>query len=531
MRRHRLIITLLTLAASAIAGGWLVQRALRKPSRYVDGMHLLASVMQRVSESYVDSLTVDELWRRAAIGLVDELGDPNSTYLPPDRLTRLTEATSGLYSGVGIQADRREGNVVVLAVRPNSPAEHAGVQAGDRLVEADGVSMKTWTMEEARNAMRGAPGSTLRLVVERGSARVPFTIQRGEIHVVSVARAIVLDGRVGYVLLSTFSDSARIELTRTVDSLVAAGATSLILDLRNNPGGLLNQGVDIADLFLDKGQEIVEVRSRGQKREMVHVDSIAQPWPKLPVAVIVNGGTASAAEIVAGALQDHDRALVLGRTSYGKGSAQNVFGLEGGGGLKLTTARWFTPSGRSISHVARADSALRDGLAPRVINDRAARPVFKTDGGRKVFGGGGISPDLTAGDSLPLPGERAFILSLGAGAAKYREAVNDFAAATVRRGAVKDTAFVVTPAMRDALYALALQRHIDVSRPAFDQATSLVDRQLGNELARQAFGLPFAGRRVVRNDKVVQRAASLLRAATGPKQLLARIPTADSLPR
>lgn len=520
MRRHRLIITLLTLAASAIAGGWLVQRALRRPSRYVDGIQLLASVMERVRESYVDSLSVDELWRRAAIGLVDELGDPNSTYLPPDRLKRLTEATSGVYSGVGIQADRREGYVVVLAVRPNSPAERAGVQAGDRLVEADGQAMKGWTMEEARNAMRGAPGSTLRLLVERGSARVPFSIQRGEIHVVSVSRAVVLEGRVGYVLLSTFSDSARIELTRTVDSLVAAGATSLILDLRNNPGGLLNQGVAIADVFLDKGQEIVEVRSRGQKRELLYVDSTAQRWPVLPLAVIVNGGTASAAEIVAGALQDHDRALVLGRTSYGKGSAQNVFELEGGGGLKLTTARWFTPSGRSISRVARADSA------PRVINDRAERPVFKTDGGRKVFGGGGISPDLTAGDSLPVPGERAFILSLGAAAAKFREAINDYAAASVRRGAVNDTAFVVTPAMREALLALALQRGVDVSRPAFDQATTLVDRQLGNELARQAFGLPFAGRRVVRNDKVVQRAASLLRAATGPKQLLARLPMA-----
>lgn len=521
MRNHRLIVTLLALAAGAIAGGWLVQRALRRPQRGdVHGVQLLASVMHRVRESYVDSLSEDELWRRAAVGLVDELGDPNSTYLPPDRLKRLTEATSGVYSGVGIQADRREGYVVVLAVRPNSPAEHAGVQAGDRLAEADGQSMKGWTMEEARNAMRGAPGSTLHLVVERGSARIPFAMQRGEIHVVSVARAMILARGVGYAMLSTFSDSARLELTRTVDSLVAAGATSLILDLRNNPGGLLNQGVAIADMFLDRGQEIVEVRSRAQARGMLLVDSTAQRWPTLPVAVIINGGTASAAEIVAGALQDHDRALVLGRTSYGKGSAQNVFELEGGGGLKLTTARWFTPSGRSISRVVRADSA------PRVISDRAERPVFKTDGGRKVFGGGGIAPDLSAGDSVPLPGERAFVVSLGASAARFREAVNDFAAVEVRRGAVKDTAFAVTPSMRDALFALATQRGIDLSRPAYAEAASLVDFQLGNMLARQAFGLPFAGRRIVRNDRVVQRAAALLRAAADPRQLLARIPVA-----
>ncbi len=527
MRRNRLIITLLVLAVSAIAGGWLVQRALRRSMGRGDvhGARLLAAVMERVRDSYVDSLSVDELWRRAAIGLVDELGDPNSTYLPPDRLKRLTEATSGLYSGVGIQADRREGYVVVLAVRPNSPAEHAGVQAGDRLAEADGQAMKGWTMEEARNAMRGAPGTRLHLVVERGTARIPFDMERGSIHVSSVSRQMVLDGGVGYVLLSTFSDSARQELTRTVDSLVANGARSLILDLRNNPGGLLNQGVAIADLFLDQGQEIVDVRTRGQKREIVYVDSVAQKWPKLPLAVVVNAGTASAAEIVAGALQDHDRALVLGRTSYGKGSAQNVFELEGGGGLKLTTARWYTPSGRSISRLARADSA------PRVINDRAERPVFKTDAGRKVLGGGGIAPDLSAGDSVPSLADRSFLIALGAKAAVFRDVMKNFAASELRRGAARDTLFVVSPALRDAFYASIARQGIDVPRSVYDDAASLVDRQLGNEIARQAFGLEYSGRRIVRNDKVVQRAAELLRRATNPRQLLEKIPVADSAPR
>jgi carboxyl-terminal processing protease len=526
VRRNRLIVTLLVLAAGAIAGGWLVQRALRRglPSE-TGGAALLASVMERVRDSYVDSLAVDELWRRAAIGLVDELGDPNSTYLPPDRLKKLTEATSGVYSGVGIQADRRDGVVVVLFVRPNSPAEHAGVQAGDRLIEADGQSMKGWTMEEARNAMRGPPGTRLRLVVGRATSRIPFVIERGAIHVSSIARPFVLDGNVGYALLSTFSDSARVELTRTVDSLVASGAKSLILDLRNNPGGLLNEGVAIADLFLDKGSEIVEVRSRGQKREVVYVDSLSQRWPKLPVAVLVNRYTASAAEIVAGALQDHDRALVLGNTSYGKGSAQNVFNLEGGGGLKLTTARWFTPSGRSISRVARADSA------PRVINDRAARPVFKTDAGRKVFGGGGIAPDLSAGDSVPAPTERSLLLALGASAGTFRDVMKSFVAAELRRTTMMDSLFTVTPAMRDALYRQLAGHGVDVPRGVYDDAAPFIDTRLGNELARQAFGLEYAGRRMVRTDKVVQRAAELLRRAGDPKQLLAKIPVSDTTGR
>jgi carboxyl-terminal processing protease len=168
--------------------------------------------------------------------------------------------------------------------------------------------------------------------------------------------------------------------------------------------------------------------------------------------------------------------------------------------------------------VARADSL------PRVINDRAERPVFKTDAGRTVYGGGGISPDLLAGDSVPLPAERTFIIALGASAPKFRETVNDYAAQLVRRGAVKDSAFTVTAEQRDALFAMATQRGVVVPRDAYNDAASLVDRQLGNEIARQAFGLPYASRRIVRNDKVVQRAAALLREATDPKQLLAKIP-------
>lgn len=523
MRRYRLPITLVVLAVCAIAGGWFVQRALHRRAPVNDpGTAVLAAVMDRVRENYVDSLSVDELWRRAAIGLVEELGDPNSTYLPPDRLKRLTEETSGLYGGVGIQADRREGYVVVLAVRPNSPAEHAGVQAGDRLVEADGQAMRGWTMEEARNTMRGPPGTTVRLVVERSGARIAFALERGAIHVPSVARALLLDDGVGYILLSTFSDSAREEMTRTIDSLSVAGAQSLVLDLRNNPGGLLTQGVAIADLFLDKGQPIVEVRTRGEKREKRYVDGARQRWPQLPIAVLVNAGTASAAEIVAGALQDHDRALVIGRTSYGKGSAQSVFELDGGGGLKLTTARWYTPSGRSISR-----QATKADRAPAVINDRAERPVFKTDGGRTVYGGGGITPDLAAGDSAPALAERMFLQVLGADAPKFRDALKDFAAAEVRKGTLRDTAFRVTPAMRTALWATVAQQHVAVPRSLFDDAATLVDRQLSNELARQAFGLPFAGRRLVRNDAVVQRAADLLRGVKDPRQVLSRVP-ADS---
>lgn len=511
MNRMRLLPSAALLFAGLLAGGWLVQRAVRGGGGETrERAQLLESVMERVRESYVEPVSEDSLWELALSGMVQQLGDPNTAYLSPERLERLNRQMSNTYLGVGLQVDVRDGWITVLSPRPGSPAERAGLQMGDRIAEIDGKHAEGWTVEEARRALRGPLGSKVTVVVERGQGgRRSFTLERADIRLNAVTRATVLDGGVGYVAVGTFSDSTEVELVHAVDSLRGAGATSLVLDLRGNPGGLLSQGVAVADLFLAPGQRIVSTKGRIPQANAVFVDETPERWSALPVVVLVNGGTASAAEIVAGALQDNDRALVMGRTTYGKGSAQAVYTLENGAGLKLTNARWFTPLGRSIE-VAPPDEE-------RLADADTARPVFRTSTGRAVLGGGGIVPDRPAGDSVPNPAERRFLAEFDeAGFERWREVLGTQAAGLIRSGAVQDSLFTVAPQWRAQLLTSLQRRGIRVSAESFTQASALVDRALANEIARQAFGVPYSQRRTVRADSVVRRAAEILRRAKGP---------------
>lgn len=510
MNHARRLPAAMLVAAAIVAGGWLISRALDAESREErEGVRLLQTVMDRVRDGYVEPVDEEALWEYALTGMIAELGDPNTAYLPPERLERLTQAAANSYRGVGMSVDVRDGWITVAQPRTNSPAERAGLQAGDRLVELDGRSMHGWTVAEARNALRGPLGSTVHVVIERGTGtRIPITLERADIRVSAIARPTVLAGGVGYLAVTSFSDSTEAELTASLDSLRQRGARALILDLRGNPGGLLAQGVGVADLFLGAGKQIVTTKGRVDDANASYVDETAERYGTMPIVVLVNGNTASAAEIVAGALQDHDRALVMGRVTYGKGSAQAVYPLDNGAALMLTHARWYTPLGRSLE-------VARPGEIPLADAD-TARPVFRTATGRAVLGGGGIVPDLIAGDSAPDPAERRFFAELGAEVPRWREALTDEARALVREGAIRDTAFASRPEWRNRVRARLDRMGVRVSRSTFAEVSELVDRSLGNEIARQAFGVPFALRRQVRTDPVVQKAAELLRRARTP---------------
>lgn len=512
--RMRLLPSAALIVSSMLAGGWLVNRAVSdRGSSARDGAQLLDQVMVRIRETYVEEVPEEAIWELATRGMLQELGDPNTAYLTPERLERLNRETSNSYRGVGMSVDVRDGWVTVTQPRAGAPAERAGIQVGDRLIEVDGRSMQGWTVGEAREALQGPLGSSVALVVERQGARLRVTLERGDIRRSAVARATLLEGGVGFLAVTTFSDSTESEVIATVDSLRRLGATSLVLDLRGNPGGLLTQGVGVADLFLSAGQRIVTTRGRVPQANAVYVDESAERWPTLPVAVLVNGGTASAAEIVAGALQDHDRAIVMGRITYGKGSAQAIYPLENGAALQLTNARWFTPLGRSIEVAAEGEERLADA--------DTARPVFRTASGRAVLGGGGIVPDLIAGDSAIPPAERRFWAELGADFPKWRDLVGTQAAALIRDGQVRDSLFTVSPAWTARLRSAVARAGLRLTADTYDAAQAVVIRELGREVARQAFGVPFQQRRQVRADAVVQRAAELLRRAKEPRQVFA----------
>jgi carboxyl-terminal processing protease len=524
------MIAVVVLSSALVSGGWLVQRGLigsdvARVTSPALGAKLFDEVYEHVAREYVDTLPDSTLYTDAVDGLVGELHDPHSAYLSPDLLAKLSERTSGTYVGVGIQIDLRDEGVTVASPVPGGPAVQAGIQAGDRLTEINGVAFHPATTEEAQKALRGAPGSVVRVTVERPGLATPlkFALTRREIRISSVQRGMMLDNGVGYVALTIFSEQSAPALRQAIDSLRTAGMKTLILDLRGDPGGLLDQGVDVSELFLDPGQRIVSMRGRTAQGSRSFDDRMAQPWPTLPIAVLVDSNTASAAEIVSGALQDHDRALLVGTPTYGKGSAQNVFNLPNGGALKLTTALWFTPSGRSINKARPSDDEGDDG-APGPVTDTSAkaRPRYKTDSGRVVLGGGGITPDVILPPAALSAGDSALQRVLGHQIPAFRNVVADYALSLKASHAVTSPNFQVTPAMRAELLRRMRAAGMTVDQPTYDGAVGVVDRTLGYDLAGYAFGQAVEAARRLHDDPVVMKTAAMVAGAHTETELFER---------
>jgi carboxyl-terminal processing protease len=321
---------------------------------------------------------------------------------------------------------------------------------------------------------------------------------------------------VGYVALAIFSEESAADLRRAIDSLRQAGMRTLLVDLRGDPGGLLDQGVAVAGLFLEPGQRIVSMRGRTSDATRIYDDRAAQPWPQLPVALLVDSNTASAAEIVAGALQDHDRAVVLGATTYGKGSAQNLFPIGNGGAVKLTTALWFTPSGRSINR----RRSRPDGAGPDTSS--TARPRYRTDAGRTVLGGGGITPDVPlAGAPMPAT-DSVFERALGKQIPTFRDALTEYALSFKSGRSVVSPGFAITSAMRVELFRRMQARGITVDAKVYDAAAPMIDRLLGYEVAHYLFGDAVEFARRLHDDPAVAGAVAFIAGATTEQELLRR---------
>ena len=529
--KHRWAITAAIAVISFFSGGWLLQRgsgdqAVFRQARIFD------DVLNHVRHFYVDSVPESDLYKKATDGLLSELKDPYSVLLVEEDFKDLTEKTSGNYAGLGIQIDVRDGWITVVAPLPESPAERAGIQTGDQIVEVDGKSTHDWKSEAAVKALRGLPGSQVKILVRRPGLAdpMPYELTRAAIHVRSVQPGTMFDGGVGYISLNPVSETSAIELQHEIAAMKKKGMKSMLLDLRNNPGGLLDQGVKVADLFLDPGQEIVSTRGRSRGATRQFFDSDAQLDAALPIVVMVSEGTASAAEIIAGALQDHDRALVVGTPSFGKGLVQTLYPLGESTALKLTTARWFTPSGRTIQRIATDEmDQVRQAMAdvdPRMqrdsVSDSAlkARPIFKTDAGRTVRGGGGIVPDVVVRPDTFTTPEREFVKAVGEKAAAYRDALTGYALELRQQKAIANEKFTVTPAMRKAFYDRLVKKGVAVTPATFEAASSFIDQQLGYEISRYSFGRQAESRRRWQDDPQMQEALRLLRRASTPKELL-----------
>ena len=526
MKAKRFLIVAAVSAAALVSGGWLLQRDSTGGSVYQQA-RLFDDVLAHVADFYVDSIDERQLYQMAIDGMLDQLHDPYTVYMKPDQFSVLTEQTTGNYGGLGIQIDVRDGWITVVAPLPDTPAEHAGVLTGDRIVGLDGKSTEGWKQDQAVKELRGQPGTNVTLSIRRIGVDQPlsFKLTRATIHVRSVPLAMMLDDRVGYVELSPVSETSAAEMQAAVDSLSKKGMKSLILDLRGNPGGLLNQAILVSDLFLDPGQVVVEQRGRAPGATQTYRDHAPQQWPNLPIVVLVNGGSASAAEIITGALQDHDRALVVGTPTFGKGLVQSLFQLTPTTALKMTTARWYTPSGRTIQRKSKDELDQEShALALETAPDTAAvdsTQTFRTDGGRLVYGGGAIRPDLNVVPDTLTAAERAFLKALGNKLPLYFDVRTGYALEVKAGGKLTDRNFVVTDDMVNEVLRRMRAKGTSLPDSVLAGARSLIRQQLGYEVARYVFGRPAEFRREVSDDRQIQEALALARRARSPRDLLA----------
>jgi carboxyl-terminal processing protease len=312
-----------------------------------EGLKTFSDVIELIEKEYVDDVDSKELIQNAIQGMVQSL-DPHSSLLPPEAFEDLQIDTKGKFTGIGIHITMRDGFVTVISPIEDTPAHRAGIMAQDRIIKVDGKPTKD--LRQAVSMMRGPKGTEVRVTVLREGVKKPieFKLVRDVIPIVSV-KSILLKPGYGYIRVSQFAGNTTDELEKSLAELESGDMPlkGLILDLRDNGGGLLNQSIKVADLFLDDGN-ILSIKGRHNKNTKEFKASPNQLQHEYPMIVLINGGSASASEIVAGALQDQKRALILGTTSFGKGSVQTVETLRDGSGLKLTIARYYTPSGRSI---------------------------------------------------------------------------------------------------------------------------------------------------------------------------------------
>ncbi|HET9982431.1 MAG TPA: S41 family peptidase [Longimicrobiales bacterium] len=525
MKLKRSIVAPVAVAVTAlVTGGWFLQKGMGQERNVYFQARLFDEVLHRVSDSFVEQEDPSKLYRFAIDGMLQELGDPHSVFMDPKEYEDLRIKTQGEYGGLGIQIAKRDGWITVVAPLPGTPADRAGMQAGDAIIEVNGESAKGWSEDQAVAKLRGPKGSAADLKVLRPGMDdpIPFHVVREEIHVRSVPAAYMLEPGVGYVNLTVFSESSTDELRQAINRLRGQGMKQLVLDLRYNPGGLLDQGVSIGDLFLTKGQVVSETRSRvaGQSQKYPAVDG--DEFPGMPMVVLVNPYTASASEILAGALQDHDRALVLGQTSYGKGSVQTLFPISGGNWLKLTTARWYTPSGRSIQKPYGIGTHDDDGEPiDSVAADSAAKPIYHTDSGRKVLGGGGITPDLIVEPDTFTTAEKAFLQALKQNGSAYTDTRFAYSVAYVHKHPELERRFSVTPQMLEEFYSALAQKGVKVDRAVYNGASTEIAREIGIEIARAKWGEEAVRQRLNAEDPQVRAAVEVLRRAPSPQALFA----------
>ena len=361
-----------------------------------ESIRKFSSVLATVQDHYASDLEAEDMMFQGAIPRMLRSLDPHSSFFSPDAFKQLREDQKGHYAGVGMQIGSRNSSTIVIAPFPRTPAYKAGLRPGDVIVKVDGEDVEGLELNEVARRLRGKVSTSVGISIDRRGHEelLEFTVTRARIPRPSVPTAFEIDPGVGFVRIDTFNENTGRELDAALAKLKVKELGGLVLDLRGNRGGLLSEGVRVSDRFLEKGQTIVSHHGRASRERLYSVRR-GNGGRTYPMVVMVNCNSASASEIVAGALQDHDRALIVGNSTFGKGLVQTVYTLSESAGLALTTARYYTPSGRLIQRRYDGISMLEYYSNPCSEGYRPQHDgVRLTDKGRRVFAGGGITPDI-----------------------------------------------------------------------------------------------------------------------------------------
>ncbi len=513
--KRAFLVLIAVLAISACLGGILgpsVRATASGKTNIEQSVTTFTQVLSAVESDYAKPVGVDRAIYRGAIPGMLAVLDPHSSFFDEKEFSLLREDQNGRYFGVGMQIGPESGRTVVIAPYPGSPAIEAGLRPGDVILEVDGKSCKGLTTDQVANLLKGPLNTIVHVTVGREGWKQPlnFTITRQEIAHKSVNYFTTLKPGIGYVRISTFeSEETADELAQAMAALDAPHLDGLILDLRGNPAGLLNQAVQVGDMLLDKGQLIVSHHGRSSPERRYYAVH-GNHGDHVPIVVLVNGGTASASEIVSGALQDHDRALIAGTTTFGKGLVQTVSPLSFGTGLALTTARYYTPSGRLIQRPYQNISYWEYRFDPQPSPKVKA---YLTDGGRTVYGGGGITPDV----NIPAPKLDAFQRKMIEDGVFFPPmgsplgmGVGDFTRYFLGQRPTVTRNFTVDPKVIGQFEKYLTNQHISYTSQDIQQNLDWLQWKIKREVFSWAFGIDAGYKVDLDHDAQLQKAITLI---------------------
>ena len=515
MRSSRFLpAAIFAVVLSALAGGFFGSSLLATQDDVTQQLRIFSSALSAIDREYVDAVPSERLVYGAIDGMLKTL-DPHSSFFDPRQYAQLRERQEGRYYGLGIQIQVIEGDITVMSIFEGSPAYKKGLRRGDIIARIGEDDAKGWTSEQAVARLKGPKGTTVKISLRRRGYEglIDLEVERDEVNITTVRGAFMVDKETGYIKLADFSETSNDEVGKALEDLKTRGMKRLIFDLRDNPGGPLEQAIRISNRFVPRGELIVYTRGRARDSDVDYRAEEVSEYTDIPLVVLVNRNSASASEIVSGAIQDHDRGLVVGETTFGKALVQSVYKISGSAGLALTTGRYYTPSGRMIqrpwdgSFDEYLTYTLRDQSEPR---QHQAADMKKTMGGREVYSGGGIEPDKfivgpVEGFNPSRFGRTLYARQAFANFADQFTAEGDTRMDVANRNKKKIAkGFQVTPTMVDEFKASLKSQRIVLDEAAFQKDEAFISAMIHYDIDLALFGVAEARRNLVAVDPQAQ---------------------------